>query len=141
MCMETVVITDFKSDSKLKSAMDYLFIDEKEERSLEENKRIFFLLELVCNFVFTAEVTLRLIATDRKIEFLKKFSNIIDFLSIIPFWLTFTLQIVLSFSYLSFNLGNRFSNFYVLRVLRLTRVLRILKLSRHVKALNIIGIF
>ena len=142
MCMETVIITDFKTDSKLKSAMDYLFIDENEQQSLENNKRIFFLLEIACNFVFTAEVVLRMIATDKKLAFLKKFSNIVDIVSIIPFWLTFILQLILSIGYFEFNEKSVFThlgNFYVLRILRLTRVLRILKLSRHVKALNIIG--
>ena len=142
MCMETVIITDFKTDSKLKSATDYLFIDEDEQQSLENNKRIFFLLEVACNFVFTAEVVLRMIATDKKLAFLKKFSNIVDIVSIIPFWLTFILQLILSIGYFEFNeksVFTRLGNFYVLRLLRLTRVLRILKLSRHVKALNIIG--
>ena len=142
MCLETVVITDIKTSNKLKPFVDYFNIEDNENKSLEENKRLFFILELVCNIVFTIEITMRLLATDQKVIYMKRFANIVDTIAIFPFWLTLGLQLIISIGdkkLISESTGSYLDNLYVLRILRLTRILRIFKLSRHIKALNIIG--
>jgi hypothetical protein len=81
MCLETL------SDSIDKKA-NLKNSNNPEEAALGESERRieFFVLELVCNTVFTIEVFFRLIAAPNKIQFLKSFLNILDILAILPFW-------------------------------------------------------
>ena len=68
--------------------------------------------------VFTLEYLLRIYVADRKISFVFSFFGIIDFLAIMPF-------------YLSFGVDLR-----SLRAIRFLRLFRILKLVRYNKAMN-----
>lgn len=151
MCLETVV--DSKSHErqlslKIKPKINLTPTDYNYEESLltpGERRTEFFLLELLCNSMFTIEIALRLIATPNKLKFLKEISNIIDIIAVLPFWTTILLNNA-SFRSLSkvssVNQTKRQNNQYglsVLRILRLTRVLRILKLSRHVRVLHLMG--
>ncbi|CAF1058574.1 unnamed protein product [Brachionus calyciflorus] len=137
MCLETVVESQNRSNSN------------PDDLELEERNILFFILELFCNSIFTIEIILRFIATSDKISFIKNFSNLIDFIAILPFW---TILMLNNHNFLNFliliNLYSqsiakkRQSNQYalsVLRILRLTRVLRVLKLSRHIQILNVMG--
>lgn len=86
------------------------------------------LLDLVCVVVFTVEFSLRLLVCPNIVEFAKSAMNIIDFLSILPFYLTILLK--------SVN-GSNVDAFVVLRVLR---IFRVVKLTRHSKRLQRFGV-
>lgn len=73
---------------------------------------------------FTTEIVLRLISCPNKIKFLLNAMNIIDILSVLPYYLTLALNS---------------SNGRLLSVIRVIRVLRILKLSRHSSGLQVLG--
>nr|AAB02603.1 potassium channel homolog [Polyorchis penicillatus] len=73
---------------------------------------------------FTIEFILRLICCPNKIKFFLNTGNIIDFLSILPYYLSLVL---VSSSKGSFSM------------LRVIRVLRVFKLSRHSRGLQILG--
>lgn len=83
-----------------------------------QTKTILRSFEWVCVFVFTIEYLLRIYVADSKPKFIFSFFGIIDLLAILPF-------------YLSFGLDLR-----SLRALRFLRLFRILKLVRYNKALN-----
>jgi len=75
-------------------------------------------IELVCVIVFTIEYLLRIFVADRKPKFIFSFFGIIDLLAILPF-------------YLSFGVDLR-----SLRALRFLRLFRVLKLVRYNRAMN-----
>ena len=75
-------------------------------------------IEWFCVVIFTLEYLLRIYVADSKPKFIFSFFGIIDFLAILPF-------------YLSFGVDLR-----SLRVLRFLRLFRILKLVRYNKAMN-----
>lgn len=75
-------------------------------------------IELVSVIIFTVEYLLRLILADKKLGFALSFYGIIDFLAILPF-------------YLSLGIDLR-----SLRILRLLRVFRVLKMARYNKAIR-----
>lgn len=83
-----------------------------------EHRDDFDLSETICVIFFTVEYILKLYASPRRFVFVKQLSNIIDLLSILPF-------------YLGIVLGDRGNSrfFVILRVLRVTRVLKISKFS------------
>lgn len=104
----------------------------------------FFIIELVCNSIFTIEIFIRIIAAPDRLKFLRNFTNIIDIVAIVPFWGSIIFNNLYHRFYYSASLATskRSSSQYglsVLRILRLTRILRVLKLSRHIRALNIMG--
>ena len=88
---------------------------------------IFSISEAVFVAWFTFEFIIRLCTSPSKIDFLKRFLNIMDIVSILPFYIT---------SALNRHQGLGLENF---RVIRLVRVFRIFKLSRHSKGLQILG--
>ncbi len=75
-------------------------------------------IELLCVIVFTIEYLLRIFVADSKPKFIFSFFGIIDFLAILPF-------------YLSFGVDLR-----SLRALRFLRLFRVLKLVRYNRAMN-----
>ena len=91
-------------------------------------KETFDILESVFVTWFTAEFILRLISSPNKKKFLTGFLNVVDILSILPFYFTVAIRKHVE------NVG--LDNF---RVLRLVRVFRVFKLSRHSKGLQILG--
>ena len=93
----------------------------------------FFIIELICNTIFTIELGLRFFVSRRKLEFAKSLINIIDAIAILPFWAF----IILFFLNVNSDKINYFALSF-LKVLRLTRVLRVFKLSRHIRVLNIL---
>lgn len=74
--------------------------------------------ELICVIVFTLEYLLRIFVADSKPKFVFSFYGIIDLLAILPF-------------YLSFGVDLR-----SLRALRFLRLFRVLKLVRYNRAMN-----
>lgn len=83
-----------------------------------ETKTILYSIEVFCVVVFTIEYLLRIYVADSKPRFIFSFFGIIDFLAILPF-------------YLSFGVDLR-----SLRALRFLRLFRILKLVRYNRAMN-----
>lgn len=83
-----------------------------------QTKTILYVVEVFCVSVFTVEYVLRIYVADSKPKFMFSFFGIIDFLAILPF-------------YLSFGIDLR-----SLRALRFLRLFRVLKLVRYNKAMN-----
>ena len=100
---------------------------ESEEKLCKERVRILDLLDVICVCVFSVEFSLRLIVCPSLTSFDKNPMNIIDLLSILPFYLTILLQSVV---------GSNLEAFVVLRVLR---IFRVFKLTRHSKRLQRFG--
>ena len=113
--------------------------------------KAFFIIEFICNSIFTLEILLRAVSAPNKIEFFKNFSNLIDLISIIPFWITLFLnnlnffysKLFYSINVISSNGKTKLkSNQYglsFLKILRLTRIVRVFKLSRHIRTMKIMG--
>jgi voltage-gated potassium channel len=83
-----------------------------------ETRTILYSIDVFCVIVFTIEYVLRIYVADSKPKFIFSFFGIIDLLAILPF-------------YLSFGVDLR-----SLRALRFLRVFRILKLARYNRAIN-----
>ncbi|MFT5214954.1 MAG: voltage-gated potassium channel [Glaciecola sp.] len=83
-----------------------------------QTRTILSVIEIFCVVIFTIEYVLRIYVADSKPKFIFSFFGLIDFLAILPF-------------YLSFGVDLR-----SLRVLRFLRIFRILKLVRYNKAMN-----
>ncbi|XP_017274964.1 potassium voltage-gated channel subfamily A member 7 [Kryptolebias marmoratus] len=93
----------------------------------------FFIVETVCICWFSFELVMRFISAPSKIHFFKDIMNIIDFLAIMPFFVTLGTE-------LAKDKGTQPSvSLALIRVIRLVRVFRIFKLSRHSKGLQILG--
>jgi voltage-gated potassium channel len=75
-------------------------------------------IEVVVTLLFTAEYLLRLYSAERPLRFVLSFWGIVDVLSILPFYLSLTI------------------NLQSLRILRLLRLFRVLKLGRYSRALR-----
>lgn len=75
-------------------------------------------IEIFCVFIFTLEYLARIYVADKKVKFIFSFFGLIDFFAILPF-------------YLSFGVDLR-----SLRILRLFRIFRLLKLVRYNKAMQ-----
>lgn len=87
--------------------------------NLNSNFRSFlFVFEIITVIIFTIEYILRIIIADSKLKFIFSFYGIIDLLAVLPF-------------YLSFGVDLR-----TLRILRLFRLFRILKLIRFSESIQ-----
>ncbi|KAM6957213.1 potassium voltage-gated channel subfamily A member 7 [Aplochiton taeniatus] len=93
----------------------------------------FFVVETVCICWFSFELVMRLICAPDKTYFFKDIMNTIDFLAIIPFFVTIGTEVAKSRG------ATPAMNLAIVRVIRLVRVFRIFKLSRHSKGLQILG--
>ena len=90
----------------------------------EKPKLALEILEGICVAWFTLELLVRFTFCPAKLEFFKKVMNWIDFLAIVPF-------------YISLYPAN--SDVEILNIIRLIRIFRIFKLSRHSSGLQILG--
>lgn len=81
-------------------------------------RSILSIIELVCVMIFTLEYISRIYVSDKKLKFIFSFFGLIDLFAILPF-------------YLSFGVDLR-----SLRVMRLFRLFRLLKLVRYNKAMR-----
>ncbi|XP_041855125.1 potassium voltage-gated channel subfamily A member 7 [Melanotaenia boesemani] len=93
----------------------------------------FFIVETICICWFSFELVMRFISAPNKMHFFKDIMNIIDFLAIMPYFVTLGTE-------LAKDKGTQPSvSLALIRVIRLVRVFRIFKLSRHSKGLQILG--
>jgi hypothetical protein len=91
---------------------------------------IFFIIETICVIWFSLELICRFFVAPSKFAFIKNGPNIIDVVSIIPYFLQL---IGLIYQTKDNNVSGFSSTLTVLRIVRLVRVFRIFKLSRHFK--------
>lgn len=90
-------------------------------------------VEVACIAWFTSELAIRLLAAPCQKKFWKHPLNIIDFVSIIPFYATLAVDTQEEESEDIENMGK------VVQILRLMRIFRILKLARHSVGLRSLG--
>ncbi|KAM6918052.1 delayed-rectifier potassium channel regulatory subunit KCNS3-like [Lycodopsis pacificus] len=113
------------------SMPDYHQVD-LNEKEIENPVLTFF--EIICVLYFSVEFILRLAVTPSARKFLCGPLNMIDLLSIMPFYVTIACDIMDDGENPSLeNVGK------VVQVLRLMRVFRILKLARHSAGLRSLG--
>lgn len=86
----------------------------------QDNRQILKILEWAITIIFTVEYILRIIIIKKPFRYIFSFYGIIDFLSVIPTYLSLLI------------IGSQ--SLVVIRVLRLLRVFRILKLTRYTRA-------
>uniref|UniRef100_A0AAF5D7C6 BTB domain-containing protein n=2 Tax=Strongyloides stercoralis TaxID=6248 RepID=A0AAF5D7C6_STRER len=103
-----------------------ILVDDNDDMDMEEHWILFY-IEKVCVIFFTFEYLLRLWVSPEKTKFIKKFINVIDLLTIIPF----------IFELLFFVIGIDGNNIrkitwavLTVRLLKVMRVFRIVKLGR-----------
>ncbi|CAL9705266.1 unnamed protein product [Knipowitschia caucasica] len=82
---------------------------------------------------FTLELVARFVVTPDLFQFFNHPLNVIDLISILPFYLTLLINLVMESTPALANLGR------VAQVLRLMRIFRILKLARHSTGLRSLG--
>ncbi|RWS20492.1 uncharacterized protein B4U80_00767, partial [Leptotrombidium deliense] len=103
----------------------------------------FFIIETICIIWFSFELLIRLIACPSKMEFIKDIMNTIDFMAIVPFFITLGTMFAEKEDETKKLVANEKQSqgmsLAILRVIRLVRVFRIFKLSRHSKGLQILG--
>lgn len=87
--------------------------------------KLFYILEWILTILFTLEYILRIITVDKPSKYIFSFYGIIDFLAILPTYLSL------------FLVGSHY--LLIIRVLRLLRIFRVLKLGRYIGAANTLG--
>ncbi|XP_020903077.1 potassium voltage-gated channel subfamily A member 6 [Exaiptasia diaphana] len=90
-------------------------------------------IEIFCVIWFTFELFVRFIAAPKKLDFIRSFLNVIDFIAVLPYY------IILGIGSSAFESKKNSSLISFLRILRLIRVFRIFKLSRHYRGLKVLG--
>ncbi|UJR20733.1 hypothetical protein I4U23_023852 [Adineta vaga] len=98
---------------------------------------IFFVLETICVTWFSFEFICRFLVAPSKFDFIKNGPNIIDVVSIIPYFIQL---IGIIYQKKDSNVSGFSSTLTVLRIVRLVRVFRIFKLSRHFKGLQVLAL-
>ncbi|XP_035008108.2 potassium voltage-gated channel subfamily A member 10 [Hippoglossus stenolepis] len=97
----------------------------------------FFIVETICIIWFCFEVGVRFVVCPSKSDFFNNIMNIIDIVSIIPYFVTLGTELATTPDD-DMNSSQNMS-LAILRIIRLVRVFRIFKLSRHSKGLQILG--
>ncbi|MCI4387163.1 hypothetical protein PGIGA_G00070960 [Pangasianodon gigas] len=96
----------------------------------------FFIIETACIIWFVFEIVIRFLVCPSKRKFFNNIMNIIDLISIIPYFVTLVTELA---TVTNTNTGGQNMSLAILRIIRLVRVFRIFKLSRHSKGLQILG--
>ncbi|KAI7792229.1 potassium voltage-gated channel subfamily A member 5 [Triplophysa rosa] len=133
-CLET--LPEFRDEREL--AVASRAINGTQERPSLTFSDPFFIIETTCVIWFTFELFVRFFACPSKSEFSKTVMNIIDIMSIMPYFITLGTELVEQQGQ-EHNNGQQAMSLAILRVIRLVRVFRIFKLSRHSKGLQILG--
>ncbi|OCT94314.1 potassium voltage-gated channel subfamily A member 10 [Xenopus laevis] len=95
----------------------------------------FFMVETTCIVWFSFELAVRFVVCPSTSTFFKNIMNIIDIVSIIPYFVTLVTELFKQTE----PVGQQNMSLAILRIVRLVRVFRIFKLSRHSKGLQILG--
>ncbi|EDV20143.1 uncharacterized protein TRIADDRAFT_2482, partial [Trichoplax adhaerens] len=122
-CLETV--DGFNVNFRNKSNVTV-----EQNRTATRNADALYNVETMCVVWFTFELIIRFLACPSKWKFVISPMNIIDFLAIMPYYITLIMRT---------NGNPNVTTVEALRVLRLARVLRIFKLSRHSSGLQTLG--
>jgi len=88
----------------------------------ETSQQFLHISQLVVVAVFTVEYLLRILVADSKLKYIFSFYGIIDLIAILPFYITFTVDL------------------RAIRIVRLLRVFRIFKMARYIRAVERFGI-
>uniref|UniRef100_A0A096LTW3 Potassium voltage-gated channel, shaker-related subfamily, member 7 n=1 Tax=Poecilia formosa TaxID=48698 RepID=A0A096LTW3_POEFO len=134
-CLET--LPEFRNEKERREALKPSYVrrafSTQQKQSQSPFQDPFFIVETICICWFSFELIMRFISAPSKIGFFKDIMNIIDFLAILPFFVTVGTE-------LAKDKGTPPSvSLALIRVIRLVRVFRIFKLSRHSKGLQILG--
>ncbi|KAJ8399576.1 hypothetical protein AAFF_G00409870 [Aldrovandia affinis] len=95
----------------------------------------FFIVETICIIWFCFELSVRFAVCPSKKNFFNNLMNVIDIISITPYFVTLLTECMTT---PDANSSQNMS-LAILRIIRLVRVFRIFKLSRHSKGLQILG--
>ncbi|XP_056116323.1 potassium voltage-gated channel subfamily A member 1 [Rhinichthys klamathensis goyatoka] len=133
-CLET--LPEFRDEREL--PVTSRAINGTQERPSLTFTDPFFIIETTCVIWFTFELFVRFFACPSKSEFSKTIMNIIDIMSIMPYFITLGTELAEQQGQ-EHNNGQQAMSLAILRVIRLVRVFRIFKLSRHSKGLQILG--
>ena len=120
-CMETLPHFHHKQYERKQNVTDVA--DVQDQRYAQP----WFSMELSCIVWFTFEFLMRFISSPNKCKFMKCFSNIIDLMAILPYFITMSIE------------SGKTTPLPILRVVRLVRVFRVFKLSRYSTGLRILG--
>lgn len=142
-CLET--LPEFREDSDFLPALTQMINGTQENTGPHSaNKDIlayvtdpFFIVETICIIWFCFELGVRFVVCPSKRDFFNNIMNIIDIVSIIPYFVTLGTELATTPDE-DLNSGQNMS-LAILRIIRLVRVFRIFKLSRHSKGLQILG--
>uniref|UniRef100_A0A8C5HLP9 Potassium voltage-gated channel subfamily A member 10 n=1 Tax=Gouania willdenowi TaxID=441366 RepID=A0A8C5HLP9_GOUWI len=104
-------------------------------QAFNHSKDPFFFIETACIGWFFFELCVRFVVCPSKKQFFHNLMNLIDVISIIPYFVTVITELATTPAESS---GHNMS-LAILRIIRLVRVFRIFKLSRHSKGLQILG--
>lgn len=97
-------------------------------KAKKKTENPFFVIETFCITWFTLEYVIRFVFSPNKWRFFISVLNMIDLVSIIPYYITLPMED-----------SSNVSSIAVLRSVRLVRVFRIFKLSRYSRGLQILG--
>lgn len=137
-CMETLPVFRDESDPVVPSLKHFNQSRGHNAASPSKLKTFsdpFFFVETACIAWFAFELCVRFVACPSKREFFHNLMNIIDIISIVPYFVTLITELATTPEESS---GQNMS-LAILRIIRLVRVFRIFKLSRHSKGLQILG--
>ena len=126
-------IPDLKTKHKIEQTLNETQSNLPEQYHLQEN---FYLeiAEIVCIVWFTFEYIARLYAAPDKWKFIKSILNMIDLLSILPYFIALGFQ-TFSPKFTQFNTVRR-----LIALLRILRIIRLFKLARHSAGLQSLGL-
>ncbi|XP_049590372.1 potassium voltage-gated channel subfamily A member 10 [Syngnathus scovelli] len=139
-CLETLPV--FRQESAYIVHEDHVF--NKSTSSQPDSRDLiayftdpFFIVETICVIWFCFEAGVRFAACPSKRAFFYNIMNIIDIVSILPYFVTLGTELATTDDD-DASSGQNLS-LAILRIIRLVRVTRIFKLSRHSKGLQILG--
>ncbi|XP_005996789.1 potassium voltage-gated channel subfamily A member 2 [Latimeria chalumnae] len=133
-CLET--LPEFRDERDLSLPVQ---IHQRGNETFQDHEKTpfddpFFIVETMCICWFSFELMVRFIVCPSKPAFFKDIMNMIDFVAIIPYFVTLGTEFARQR-----GVGQPAMSLAILRVIRLVRVFRIFKLSRHSKGLQILG--
>ncbi|KAK5872104.1 hypothetical protein PBY51_012835 [Eleginops maclovinus] len=138
-CLET--LPEFREDSDFPPALTQLINGTAPHPTVKDVFAYltdpFFIVETICIIWFCFEVGVRFVVCPSKSDFFNNIMNIIDIVSIIPYFVTLGTELATTPDE-DLNSSQNMS-LAILRIIRLVRVFRIFKLSRHSKGLQILG--